>query len=1155
MAFDSEPRNNAAGTADFLGLLTGPGGGGSLNYSLGPSRSVQSFTDNALLGYQATAATRDVVDYLKVSYASNVTKVKITPPTLDLSAFDATGVSGAIARIEYRPGPGFSGDTVILEGRVGHARFGAEVQEYNRELAALQQEMSPLLDNPFVAADSARLLQIALQMDKLDEDIGSENITLMSARKIAANVMAQVDGGGSSSFAARINELGRDAAAFAKDWTTEVYTATGLDVGGGLFGTPDQGVPLSFIQQGFTWTTADVIGPEYAGRFSVAGYNANFTVTNDVGRWAVQPINAATSAISIQEYTSNRAPEANADQFETHAGYDGGVGSVRFYPGVPKVNLLANDRDPDGDTLRIVLIGDPSNGRLEKINPNDPTDGWYRWVDIDFSQSGQYNQTISYTVSDGRGNSATGSIELNLPINDEPPPPAPRPIVSGSEGDDDLPGLVGDPAIEEGVQGLGGNDRIIGQGGDIIDGGEGFDTVDYSANENGVFVSAVGASNGTEAREVEIAGLDRDILVSIERVIGGFGNDIIYGTDDDDTLEGRGGNDYLSGGIGLDTLDGGRGADVMLGGAGFDYYFIDNLSDVVMEYPDDGFDIVEISVDDYTLASEDFWVEEIRLASGITRIFGSSNTDTIFGNDLANIIDGRGGVDFLDGQGGDDTYYVDDIFDGVYEYDGGGRDTVLSTATYILGYLQTFDLEVENLTLMGEADIDGTGNALANVLTGNSGANVLDGLGGADTLKGGLGDDSYGIDVVGDKITELANQGADTVRSALATYTLGANLENLVLLGALAINGTGNTLANRITGNGAANTLDGGAGNDLIEGGEGDDTLKGNAGIDTVSYAYASQTMTVDLLFSRAVGLDGSDIDTLSGIENIVGSSFADALYGNAAANVIDGGAGDDVMQGETGNDTYVVDSFDDIVIEFARGGIDTIKTGMGYGLESGSHVENLTLTGSGNIDGTGNEIANILIGNAGNNILDGGVDATTAIIDTMRGGLGDDIYIVRDAKDVETELANQGTDTVRSFITYTLASNFENLELQGSANINGTGNSLANLLTGNSGNNTLKGGGGNDTLTGGEGNDLLTGSVGADIFVFAPGFDKDTVSDFAGGVDTLQFDMTLFANAQAAFDATGDVNGKAVVTFDVDNTVALNVSKSLLSVDDFAVA
>ena len=128
--------------------------------------------------------------------------------------------------------------------------------------------------------------------------------------------------------------------------------------------------------------------------------------------------------------------------------------------------------------------------------------------------------------------------------------------------------------------------------------------------------------------------------------------------------------------------------------------------------------------------------------------------------------------------------------------------------------------DLENLVLLGTSTLSATGNATANQLTGNTGANVLDGKAGADAMAGSKGNDTYVVDSTRDTATELASEGIDLVQSSVS-FVLGANVENLTLTGAAAVNATGNTLANVLTGNAAANLLDGGAGADTMRGGSG----------------------------------------------------------------------------------------------------------------------------------------------------------------------------------------------------------------------------------------------------------------------------------------------------------------------------------------------
>ena len=188
-------------------------------------------------------------------------------------------------------------------------------------------------------------------------------------------------------------------------------------------------------------------------------------------------------------------------------------------------------------------------------------------------------------------------------------------------------------------------------------------------------------------------------------------------------------------------------------------------------------------------------------------------------------------------------------------------------------------------------------------------------------------------------------------------------------------------------------------------------------------------------------------------------------------------------MTGGLGNDIFVVDNVADVATETSNSGIDTVRSSVSYLL--GSNIEDLILIGSDPISGSGNSLRNSITGNTGNNTLDGGTGA-----DSMDGGLGDDTYVVDNAGDMVTEVSNAGSDTVRSSISYNLSSNLENLVLTGSASINGSGNSLDNIITGNAGNNVLNGGIGSDILDGGAGNDTYFVDTTSDSIIDSSGID-----------------------------------------------------------------
>ncbi|MGA4452998.1 calcium-binding protein [Pseudomonas fortuita] len=283
------------------------------------------------------------------------------------------------------------------------------------------------------------------------------------------------------------------------------------------------------------------------------------------------------------------------------------------------------------------------------------------------------------------------------------------------------------------------------------------------------------------------------------------------------------------------------------------------------------------------------------------------------------------------------------------------------------------------------------------------------------------------------------------------------------------------------------------------------------------------------------VGGDGKDV--------IKGMAGDDLLDGGNGDDILDGGSGADTMIGGLGNDTYYVDWFNDKVIETsANGGIDTVISSISRTL--GDFQENLILTGTASIYGSGNNLDNTLTGNDGNNVLNGGAGS-----DTMIGGLGNDTYYVDWFSDkvIETS-ANGGIDTIISSINRTLGDYQENLILTGTASIYGNGNGLANVLTGNSGNNVLNGGSGNDTISGGGGNDrligglgkdVLTGGAGKDVFVYNSTVEsgltmsnRDVISDFQRGSDKIDLSKLDANTATIANDAFHTIfNGAANFT------------------------
>jgi hypothetical protein len=312
---------------------------------------------------------------------------------------------------------------------------------------------------------------------------------------------------------------------------------------------------------------------------------------------------------------------------------------------------------------------------------------------------------------------------------------------------------------------------------------------------------------------------------------------------------------------------------------------------------------------------------------------------------------------------------------------------------------QVFDFGDERLlgtaaadTLWGKRGVDDVINGLGanDTINGLSGNDTLDGGAGADTLIGGDGDDTYITDGA-DTITEAVNGGTDTVQST-ATFTLGATLENLSLIGAVAINGTGNAGGNTLNGytNTAANVLTGLAGNDVYVIGAGD----------TVVEAAGEGTDTVQSYVSHTLGVNFEAI-------TLLGTTAVNAA-GNAGNNIMNGeiNTAANTLYGFAGNDLYII-GVGDKAVEAVGGGTDTLRSStVSLNLNTHANVENATLIGALGISAAGNAGNNVLIGNSGNNTFYGNLGN-----DTLTGGAGSDFFVFNTALNAATN-----RDTITDF-------------------------------------------------------------------------------------------------------------------------------------------
>jgi Ca2+-binding RTX toxin-like protein len=483
--------------------------------------------------------------------------------------------------------------------------------------------------------------------------------------------------------------------------------------------------------------------------------------------------------------------------------------------------------------------------------------------------------------------------------------------INGARGNDTIVGGAGDDTINSGL------------GFDTVDGGVGNDllVIDYSSNpylgtvggltagifSNTLASNGAGGFNGNFVAFRSNSNSDADTVrfSNIERfqIPGTAVGDNIRTGDSNDTINGGSGNDTIDGGVGINVIDGGDGIDILVNG---------NFSSAINS-------INANNINSFITLADGTNIRNIERFTNLTTGSGNDTISfTIRDNNTINTgagddtINSGLGFDTVDGGVGNDLLVIDyssnpylgtvggltaGIFSNTFTSNGVGgfngnfvafRSNSNSDAdTVRFSNIERFQITG---TTVGDNIRTGDGNDTINGGAGNDtinaqgGNDILDGGAGNDTLIGGTGNDSYFVDSASDSIqeTSTATTEIDSVTSTI-TFTLGSNLENLVLAGSNAINGTGNGLNNQITGNIAANSLSGAIGNDTLDGGAGNDTLDGGDGNDSL------------------LGSDGND--------RLLGGAGIDTLVGGLGDDTLAGGAANDILTGSGGSDRFLYDT------------------------------------------------------------------------------------------------------------------------------------------------------------------------------------------------------------------------------------------------------
>jgi Ca2+-binding RTX toxin-like protein len=759
------------------------------------------------------------------------------------------------------------------------------------------------------------------------------------------------------------------------------------------------------------------------------------------------------------------------------------------------------------------LYGDAGNDTLDGGNGNDTLVGG---SGADTLIGGDGVDTADYSTSTasvnvnletgiGKGGDAEGDVLSGIEnligskYNDVLVGNASVNLIDGGDGDDTITGGSNNDKLFGGA----GNDTFLVEWsftGDSYDGGSGIDTFSADVATLDAYAQEIDLVTGTNNWQ--------DHFTNIENLIGGAANDKFWGTDGENSFWGRGGNDLLDGRGGDDKLYGEAGNDVLFGGNGNDLLDGGIGNDLLSGGA--GADVLDggLGVDtaDYSASAGGVTVNltsgigigadaEGDKLTGIENLNGSKFDDILTGNSGANIILAGEGNDKLVGSGGGDVMNGGDGVDTAdYSNSTSGVTVNLLSGLGAGGFASGDTLiSIENVAGSKYDDVI-TGDAGANILRSGLGNDKLVGSGGGDVMDGGDGVDTadYSNSTSGVTVNLVSGLGS----GGFAAGDSLLSIENV----------TGSKFDDVLLGISGSNVLDGGLGNDVLVGGAGADTLIGGAGVDLVDYSTSSAGVTVNLATGLGLGGDAEG-DKLSGIENLVGSKYADILIGDAASNSIYGGDGNDHIYGSGGGDK--IDGGNGVDWVDYRNSTAGVYVNLATAVGHGGFAEGDTYVSIEDIRGSkfgdtliGDDKANVIYAGSGQDHIEGGggndMIYSGGGYDSIDGGTGIDTLSYADSwASVVVNLATGvGQYGAASQDTIT---GIENL-VGSKFNDKMTGDAGDNKLNGAAGNDELHGGAGNDMLIGGTGGDILDGGVGQDTANYAAALEAVIVNLATGG-------------------------------------------------------